>query len=63
MPSGTYMSTSCAMYSSCLSKMQSASVVMSTLRRSDTGPSSSTFQRANSAVVKDVYSDFGSSLE
>eukprot|EP00965_Chrysotila_dentata_P158769 5244203-Pleurochrysis_carterae.AAC.1 len=30
--------------------MQSASVVMSTLRRSDTGPSSSTFHRADGAV-------------
>eukprot|EP00965_Chrysotila_dentata_P143439 4739424-Pleurochrysis_carterae.AAC.1 len=44
-------------------KTQSASVAMSMLRRSDTGPSSSTFHRADSAVVKDEYSDFGSSLE
>eukprot|EP00965_Chrysotila_dentata_P130032 4298267-Pleurochrysis_carterae.AAC.1 len=34
-------------------RMQSASVVISTLRRSDTGPSSSTFHRADSAVVND----------
>eukprot|EP00965_Chrysotila_dentata_P183355 6054697-Pleurochrysis_carterae.AAC.2 len=33
---------------------QSASVVMSTLSRSDTGPSSSTFHRADKAVVKEA---------
>eukprot|EP00965_Chrysotila_dentata_P219233 6191012-Pleurochrysis_carterae.AAC.2 len=44
---------------------KSASVAMSTLRRSHTGPSSSMFHRGDSAwpVVKDEYSDFGSSLE
>eukprot|EP00965_Chrysotila_dentata_P139358 4607771-Pleurochrysis_carterae.AAC.1 len=31
-PSGKYVSTSCAMYFSCLSRMQSASVAMSTFR-------------------------------
>eukprot|EP00965_Chrysotila_dentata_P096185 3178178-Pleurochrysis_carterae.AAC.1 len=38
-------------------KMQSASVAMSTLRRSETGPSSSTFQRDKSAVVRDEYKE------
>eukprot|EP00965_Chrysotila_dentata_P090540 2987717-Pleurochrysis_carterae.AAC.1 len=40
-------------------RTQSASVVMSTLSRSDTGPSSSTFHREESAVVKDEYSESG----
>eukprot|EP00965_Chrysotila_dentata_P007844 256089-Pleurochrysis_carterae.AAC.1 len=44
-PSGRYVETRCAMYFSCLSSTQSACVVMSTLSRSDTGPSTSTFQR------------------
>eukprot|EP00965_Chrysotila_dentata_P255802 6212343-Pleurochrysis_carterae.AAC.5 len=56
-PSGRYVSTSWAMYFSCLSKMHSASVVMSTFKSSETGPSSSTFQREDRAVVKDVYNE------
>eukprot|EP00965_Chrysotila_dentata_P108650 3589264-Pleurochrysis_carterae.AAC.1 len=51
------------MYFSCLSSTQSASVVMSTLSRSDTGPSSSTFQRADRAVVKEAYKDVVESSE
>eukprot|EP00965_Chrysotila_dentata_P032073 1069713-Pleurochrysis_carterae.AAC.2 len=58
-PSGRYVSTSWAMYLSCLSKMQSASVAMSTFNRSETGPSSSIFQREDRAVVNDVYSESG----
>eukprot|EP00965_Chrysotila_dentata_P057867 1918273-Pleurochrysis_carterae.AAC.3 len=43
--------------------MQSASVAMSTLRRSDTGPSSSTFHRDDRAVVNVEYREFGASSE
>eukprot|EP00965_Chrysotila_dentata_P086195 2843459-Pleurochrysis_carterae.AAC.3 len=42
---------------------QSASVAMSTLRRSETGPSSSTFQRDERAVVKEEYKESGPSSE
>eukprot|EP00965_Chrysotila_dentata_P095495 3156362-Pleurochrysis_carterae.AAC.1 len=38
---------------------QSASVEMSTLSRSDTGPSSSTFHREASAVVNEEYKESG----
>eukprot|EP00965_Chrysotila_dentata_P011217 365341-Pleurochrysis_carterae.AAC.1 len=42
---------------------QSASVAMSTLSKSETGPSSSTFHREARAVVKEEYSDVGPSSE
>eukprot|EP00965_Chrysotila_dentata_P130009 4297189-Pleurochrysis_carterae.AAC.1 len=42
---------------------QSASVAISTLRRSDTGPSSSTFHRDAKAVVNAAYNDDGPSFE
>eukprot|EP00965_Chrysotila_dentata_P004992 163714-Pleurochrysis_carterae.AAC.1 len=58
-PSGRYVSISCAMYFSCFSSTQSASVVMSTLRRSETGPSSSTFHRDERAEVNDEYKEPG----
>eukprot|EP00965_Chrysotila_dentata_P016793 557195-Pleurochrysis_carterae.AAC.1 len=61
-PSGRYVSTSWAMYFFCLCKMQSASVAISTFKRSETGPSSSTFQREDRAVVNDLYNESGPSL-
>eukprot|EP00965_Chrysotila_dentata_P008084 263727-Pleurochrysis_carterae.AAC.4 len=60
-PSGRYVSMSWTLYFSCLSRMHSMSVAMSTFRRSETGPSSSTFQREDRAVVKDVYNESGPS--
>eukprot|EP00965_Chrysotila_dentata_P060558 2006816-Pleurochrysis_carterae.AAC.2 len=60
-PSGRYVATRCAMYFSCVSKACVSLVEMSTLRRSDTGPSSSTFQRAVKAVTKSAYSERGPS--
>eukprot|EP00965_Chrysotila_dentata_P094195 3114309-Pleurochrysis_carterae.AAC.1 len=51
-PSGRYVSTRWSMYFSCVSVTWLESEVMSTLRRSEIGPSSSTFHRADSAEVK-----------
>eukprot|EP00965_Chrysotila_dentata_P204848 6182589-Pleurochrysis_carterae.AAC.2 len=51
------------MYFSCLSSTQSASVAISTLRRSETGPSSSTFHCDAKAVVNAEYKDDGPSFE
>eukprot|EP00965_Chrysotila_dentata_P096670 3194292-Pleurochrysis_carterae.AAC.1 len=42
MPSGAWASRSCLMYEVCRNTTSSPSTVMSTLRRSDTSPSSST---------------------
>eukprot|EP00965_Chrysotila_dentata_P263164 6214774-Pleurochrysis_carterae.AAC.6 len=44
-PSGKYMATRCEMYFSYFRMTQDSSAEMSTFRRSDTSPSSSTFQR------------------
>eukprot|EP00965_Chrysotila_dentata_P004931 161635-Pleurochrysis_carterae.AAC.1 len=60
-PSGRYVDTKCAMYFSCLRTTESSVTAISTFSRSDTGPSSSTFQRAVSASTNSPYSDPGPS--
>eukprot|EP00965_Chrysotila_dentata_P067690 2240224-Pleurochrysis_carterae.AAC.2 len=51
---------SCGMRMGC---RQAASVAISTFRRSETGPSSSTFQRDDRSVVKEEYNEEGPSVE
>eukprot|EP00965_Chrysotila_dentata_P256618 6212599-Pleurochrysis_carterae.AAC.2 len=60
-PSGRYVATRCAMYFSCVNITCVSLVEMSTLRRSDTDPSSSTFQRLVRAATKSEYSERGPS--
>eukprot|EP00965_Chrysotila_dentata_P016981 563780-Pleurochrysis_carterae.AAC.1 len=60
-PSGRYVVTRCAMYLSSFRITQDSSVVMSTLIRSETGPSSSTFQRRVRASTNSEYNESGSS--
>eukprot|EP00965_Chrysotila_dentata_P088921 2935385-Pleurochrysis_carterae.AAC.1 len=51
-PLGRYVWTKCVMYFSCVSETHFASADISTFRRSEMGPSSSTFQRVARSVVK-----------
>eukprot|EP00965_Chrysotila_dentata_P190779 6174091-Pleurochrysis_carterae.AAC.1 len=62
-PSGKYVVTRCEMYFSCFRMTQDSSAEMSTFRRFDTGPSSSTFQRCVSASTRSLYSEPGPSCE
>eukprot|EP00965_Chrysotila_dentata_P037535 1248595-Pleurochrysis_carterae.AAC.1 len=60
-PPGRCVSTRCAMYFCCVRVTQLASAVMSTFKRSEIGPSSSTFQREKRSDVNLSYSEPGPS--
>eukprot|EP00965_Chrysotila_dentata_P176436 5825845-Pleurochrysis_carterae.AAC.1 len=60
-PCGKYVATRCAIYFCCRRMMHDSSTEMSTFRRSETGPSSSTFQRSARARTKSSYNKLGPS--
>eukprot|EP00965_Chrysotila_dentata_P157908 5217525-Pleurochrysis_carterae.AAC.1 len=62
-PSGKYVAIRCEMNFSCFRIAQDSSTELSTFRRSDTGPSSSTFHLSASASTKLLHNEPAPSCE